>query len=1008
MPSEPTCDHPLVQAILACATNPLAVLDTNGRVVGANTEFFRRTGLAGNDLLSHISDEGCAAVRTALSGTVAHLGPERVGGGSEATWAATARPVDVGGATFVILVTLATEAAPEIEAAHQATEVPWQTLADAPSESAALADAIDQLPIGIMLLEVSGVEGNPRLLAHNRAYARLRGSPGANLPSTVPPVLDSDGRVLPLRELPGVATAITGEPLRETLVHLNGDDGLRRTILASATPVTTRDGVQRSVCVLLDITDRAHAEAARRASDQRCSGFFEALHDASSVFEAVRDEARGEHDWFYREVNDALLRQLGRQRNELVGRRIVDLFPEVAVRLVPFLDSVLGSTTRTVERESTYGERDYLVRAFAIGACEVVVTAMDITERKAIERALRASTERFETTATTVPGALYDYVGTAHERGRFVYLSPGAADIFEMPIDALLGPAERFWGSVVLEDVGLLADIHAPRVGAREEVECRIITPSGTKKVLRFSWRANSIDDDGSVRGSGFILDVTDAAATRRALDRSRRELTSLVERLPVGVFLERDGKIVYANPELARCCGLYCATDLIGVPPSDIFKEPQTAETFSANREWFYLRPDGREVVLVTSSRREVEFEGHAAGLVAVTDHTELRAMRSRLMQADRLASVGLLAAGVAHEVNNPLSFVVASMEAMTEALHSRPVDEDLLTQSLADARVGAHRVRQVVRDLKTFSHARLDPERSTPIDVNLLLDSSSTMVQNEIRHRARLVKCYGRPPLVLANEARLGQVFLNLLVNATQALPEGHVDTNVIRIATSMTADGHACIEVSDTGTGMNQAALDRIFEPFFTTKADGLGTGLGLAICRTSVEAMGGTIEASNLPTRGASFRITLPCYVPASGPAANPPAAPAPKTGKRGRVLVVDDEAVIARSLGRMLGKEHDVTTFTDGRDLLVRCRNGERFDVILCDLMMPEVTGMDLHEILHSVDPSQAKKMVFLTGGAFTAKAAAFLEKTEHPWIEKPYDAERVRSIVRTLVEAQTD
>ena len=990
-------NHPLVQTLLACATNPLAIVDANGRVVGANAAFVSCTGLAGENILPALSDEGSIALRAALLDGAAARGAPAASWRGGPGWSATTRSVEVDGETFAILSAARTS--------HE--HVPWQCIANATSESEALADAIDNLPIGVVLLEVDR-QNRPRLIAHNSAYARLRGV-GANelLTAPAPRVFDAEGRLLTDVELPGVATALTGEPLREVIFRIEGDDGLMRTILCSATPVTTRDAVRRAVCVLLDITDRAKAEEARRASDQRCAGFFDALHDASAVFEAVPGEGGG-HDWVYREANDSLLRQLGRERNDLVGRRIDDLFPAVALRLKPLLDSVLAAEARNLERESTYGEADFLVRAFSIGATEVVVTALDITERKSTERALRSSKERFETTATTLPGALYDYIGTPDEHGNFVYLSPGASEIFEMPIEDLLGPSEPFWRCVVIEDIGALRDAHTRRGGEREEVECKIVTPNGTKKVLRFSWRASTIGDDGTIRGSGFILDVTAAAATRQALDRSRRELTSLVERLPTGVFLERAGAIVYANPELARCCGHYCATDLIGMATTQIFAESQAVSArFSREQEWTYRRPDGREVVLVTSPRRDVEFDGRTASLVTVTDHTELRAMRSRLMQADRLASVGLLAAGVAHEVNNPLSFVVASMEAMSDALSGSPIDGELLRQGLADARVGAHRVRQVVRDLKTFSHARLDPDRSAPIDVNALLDASSNMVQNEIRHRARLVKSYGRPPLVLGNEARLGQVFVNLLVNATQALPEDEVDTHAIRMETYVSPDGEAVIEVSDTGTGIGQAALDRIFEPFFTTKPDGVGTGLGLAICRTSVEAMGGTIQVANLPIRGACFRVTLPAYV------AEPKVSPKPRgivrdgRARRGRVLVIDDEPVIARSLGRMLGKEHDVTTCTDGRELIVRCRNGERFDVILCDLMMPEVTGMDLHATLSTLDAAQASKMVFLTGGAFTAKAAAFLEGTAHPWIEKPYDSENVRAIVRTLVETGT-
>lgn len=966
-------EDPVARALLDAASNALALVDQAGRVVASN-EAFRRDVESDGEVLFAASADARRALEDAL--LVA-------GGGISAPssrWSATVSPIGQGGLSLVVA-----RATPS-----PAADAPWPVLANAPSESEALSDAIDHLPIGVVLVEVDE-EGRGKLVAHNRSFARLCGHPGKEISSSLPVgVCSRDGRVLAPHELPGVATAISGEPIRDVVVSLDGADGVTRAIQASATPVVTVDGVRRAVCVLLDVTSREEAEAARRASERRCAGFFAALHDASAVFE------RTEEGWVYREVNDALVRQVGRARAELLGARLEDLFPDVATRLVPVLDGALARDAHTLERETMRDGTDFLVRAFVSGPREVVVTALDITERKVLERALRASTERYEATAAAVPGALYDYVAPPNAPIRVVYVSPSAERIFERPIVELFAAD----GAIARAMVG--ATVEA-RDGRRIEREARIATKSG-EKVLRFYWRAGRVDEDGTVRGSGVVLDATETAATRKALDRSRRELTNLVERLPVGVFLARGSIIVYANPELARSCGHARAEDLVGLSTSAIFEQGELAtdDPFDRVREWSCRRPDGREVVLETSARRDVEFEGEAARLVAVNDLTELRAMRARLMQADRLASVGLLAAGVAHEVNNPLSFVVASIESMAEAMGSTAIDTELLAQGLADARVGAHRVRQVVRDLKTFSHARLDPERMAPIDVQSLLDSSSSMVASEVRHRARLVKDYRKVPLVVGNEARLGQVFLNLLVNAAHALPEGRVEANEIRIATSTTADGRACIEISDTGTGIPEAALERIFEPFFTSKPAGVGTGLGLAICRTTVDAMGGTISVENRPSGGALFRLVLPSHEGATDALART-LRPVRPLGKRGKVLVLDDESVIARSLGRMLGKEHDVVTSTDGREVLSRCRSGERFDVILCDLMMPEVTGMDVHAAIADLDADQAKRMVFLTGGAFTPRATEFLNRIENVWIDKPFDADTVRAIVRSLV-----
>jgi CheY-like chemotaxis protein len=280
-------------------------------------------------------------------------------------------------------------------------------------------------------------------------------------------------------------------------------------------------------------------------------------------------------------------------------------------------------------------------------------------------------------------------------------------------------------------------------------------------------------------------------------------------------------------------------------------------------------------------------------------------------------------------------------------------------------------------------------------------LLDSSANMASNEIRHRAQLVKNYGPVPPVHANEARLGQVFVNLLVNAAQAIPEGRAAHNEVRITTFTADDGAAVVEVRDTGTGIPENAIEHIFDPFFTTKAAGIGTGLGLAICRTTVESLGGTIHVENLPKRGVAFRICLAPYVGGSVvPTSNRSAVP---LGRRGRILVVDDEALIANGLARVLGSEHDVTCLTSSREALARVEAGERFDVLLCDLMMPELSGMDLHDAVRALDSEQASRFVFLTGGAFTDRARAFLDRSTNPCVEKPYDAMSLRAMIRTLV-----
>jgi CheY-like chemotaxis protein len=273
--------------------------------------------------------------------------------------------------------------------------------------------------------------------------------------------------------------------------------------------------------------------------------------------------------------------------------------------------------------------------------------------------------------------------------------------------------------------------------------------------------------------------------------------------------------------------------------------------------------------------------------------------------------------------------------------------------------------------------------------------------MAWNEIRHRARLVKAYGPVPPVEGSESRLGQVVLNLLVNAAHAITEGSAEQNEIRVTTSTDAEGRAVLEVRDTGGGIAPGARQRIFDPFFTTKEIGVGTGLGLSICHGIVSAMGGTIAVDSQPGAGSLFRVVLP---PASAaPPASRFAAPAAAPPRRCRILVVDDEPLIAAMLRRTLAPDHEVVAAESGREALHRLVDDrERFDLVLCDLMMPEMTGMEVHAALARSAPDEAERLVFVTGGAFTPRAQAFLAGVPNRCIDKPIDVLQLRALVQGL------
>jgi PAS domain S-box-containing protein len=380
----------------------------------------------------------------------------------------------------------------------------------------------------------------------------------------------------------------------------------------------------------------------------------------------------------------------------------------------------------------------------------------------------------------------------------------------------------------------------------------------------------------------------------------------------------------------------------------------------------------------------------GDVDGAIGVSiDVSERETMHRRLLQAERLASMGTLSATIAHEINNPLTYVIGNLDLLAKSLqgHADTPAAGHLAKWVNLASEGTDRVRRIVRGLQAFS--RHEEGRAEPTDVGVVLKRALEMTDNEIRHRARVLLHLDLVPAVVGNDLQLCQVFVNLLMNAAQAIPEGHADANEIRVAASH-ADGDSMVTVlvADTGHGIPPEIQPRIFEPLFTTKPVGKGTGLGLSICYGIVSGFGGRIEVESVPGKGSTFRVLLRAIE--SIRTADPVAAFLAPPLRRGRILILDDDEGVARSLERLLEASHDVEVCFEPSAAAERLLAGERFDVIICDLMMPTMTGMDFHALVANKRPEQAEKIVFVSGGAFTPAAQKFVAGTLNIVLEKPF------------------
>lgn len=301
---------------------------------------------------------------------------------------------------------------------------------------------------------------------------------------------------------------------------------------------------------------------------------------------------------------------------------------------------------------------------------------------------------------------------------------------------------------------------------------------------------------------------------------------------------------------------------------------------------------------------------------------------------------------------------------------------------------------MRNIVRDLMDFSRAT--PGGGQAVEVETVLDATIRVAWNEVRHRARLIKRYAGISPVLADEARLGQVFLNLIMNAAQAI-DGDPSVNEIIISTSA-ENGCAVIEISDTGGGIHEQDMARIFDPFFSTKVAGAGTGLGLAICRGILSSLGGQISVSSKLGRGTTFKVVLPFASEERASQRTVVEVPPEEQPAPSRILIIDDEPLLGQTLLYAFKGRHDVSICTSGREALARLRTDAAFDLVLCDLMMPDVNGAAVYASVKQDHPELAERFVFMTGGAFTPRAREFLSQHPGAQLEKPFniaDVERL-------------
>ncbi len=493
-------------------------------------------------------------------------------------------------------------------------------------------------------------------------------------------------------------------------------------------------------------------------------------------------------------------------------------------------------------------------------------------------------------------------------------------------------------------------------------------------------------------------------------------------------IVVDAAGRNVFVNPAAER---------LMGRSAKSLRKQKLPFEVVAGHKCEIDLGeadlPEGAARGYLEVGAVELEWERKRAVLVTLRDLTDRKKaedLRTRLVHADRLAAVGQLAAGVAHEINNPATFILANqtmlgeniaklsamctkvrefveaegtperrrqLEALLPAKDVAAILGDL-TDMLADNTEGMHRIRSIVKDLRTF--ARVDQDDVELVQLGEVVLAACTMLSAEVEKRARLVRDLEKLPAISADRGKLAQVVMNLVLNAAQAIAPGAPERNQIRISTRRAGET-VVVSVEDTGPGIPPAIRARIFEPFFTTKARDVGTGLGLSLCADIVKKHRGEIRVTSERGKGARFDVILPLDTGLSAPL-RAISLPAPQARTRARLLLVDDEPTLLKAYRRMLESRCEVVVATGGAEALSLMKSAGPFDMILCDLMMPEIDGPMIYERICEEMPALAERVVFCSGGAFTQRAKEFMGKVSNVFLEKPVSRELLLAVIERV------
>ncbi len=791
----------------------------------------------------------------------------------------------------------------------------------------------------------------------------------------------------------------------------------RRFMDVSYHPCFDVDGTISGVLAdIHDITDLQTTKEALIQSEERYQTILQEIQD--SYFEA---NLAGNFTFF----NETTHRDLGYSREELMGMNYrAYAAPEDAETMYKAFNQVYrtGKTIRTtafkvVTKDGVIKFAESWVSPLRNERGEIVGfrgLSRDITEHKRVEEALRQSEERYR----TILDEMQDDYFEVDLAGNFTFVNEANARQLGYPKEELIGMDYR--GYIHPDDVENVYKTFNQVYREGQPIRAcvfKIVRKDGSTGLGELSVFPLRNDKGEIIGFRGIGRDIAERMQMIEALRQSEERYRTVLEDMEESYYeIDLAGNFTFFNDALCRRLG-YSREELMGMnyrvftPPENVKKVLETynrvyrtgepVKSFPVER----IRKDGTRIFAEFSAFPLQNEKGEIIGFRGIVrDVTERKQaelerkqMEQRAQFASRLASVGELASGVAHEINNPLTGVIGYAHLL---LDRKDISQDI-RHDLEIINEGAQRVAAIIRKLLTFARQQKPEQRFANINeiISTTLDLRTyELASNNIRVAFQPARDL---PMTIVDSGQLQQVFLNLIINAEteMKLAKGG---GKLSIKTEQ-VDNTIRISFKDNGPGIAKENLEKIFDPFFTTREVGQGTGLGLNVCHGIITEHKGKIWVESKLGRGANFIVELPIVAEDSQLVLLEPAVEEPKKVTKAKILVIDDEPVIRQFVSRVLSEEgHEVEAVDKAEDALKKIKS-KRYRLILLDIKMPGISGIELYKQFQEIAPSLMKRVVFITGDVMGKRTTDFLAKTKALYMMKPFDAEQLKTEINRIL-----